>query len=300
MMLIDSNRKLVFTVIIPDLHTPNVDQAVRALEDQDYDRSRYEVIVVGIDKFGVVRESDVTHFDRTDHPLSPAQARNRGAAQAGGEILVFTDADCIPHPDWLSVLAECFASADVNIVGGGVELDNSNYWTLSDNLSMFYEYLAFHPAGERRQLPSLNLAIRHSLFNEVGGFDERYPRPAGEDADLTIRLRKLDYHLYFEPRAVVIHRPLRSQLADLLWHSYYQGKYSTKVDPRYSAEEGLPWPLRTQWGLILSAPLLGAVVTLRIFHKYRNLRKYWYNSPAIYLAKLAWCIGAANRPKWHD
>jgi len=289
-----------FTVIIPNLHTPSIGETVQALEQQDYDRAQFEVIVVGMDKYGLVRESDVARFDRSERPLSPAQARNRGAGQARGEVLVFTDADCLPRPDWLAALAERFGDPAVTVVGGGVAFDRQNYWMFADNLSMFYDYLAEHPPGERRQLPSLNLAIRRELFEAVGGFDERYPRPSGEDADLTIRLRKLGHCLRFEPRAVVIHHPPRNRPVDLLRHGYYQGKYSTKVDPRYSDEEGLPWPLGTRWGVVLSAPLLGAAVTLQIFRRYQNLRKYWYTSPAIYLAKLAWCLGAANRPNWND
>jgi cellulose synthase/poly-beta-1,6-N-acetylglucosamine synthase-like glycosyltransferase len=291
---------MFFSIIIPNLDTPTVDEAILAIERQDYYHSQYELIVVGMDRFGLIHESDITHFIRSDQPLSPAKARNRGASQAKGEVLVFTDADCIPYPNWLSVLARRFASPDVEIVGGGVEFDTSNYWTLSDNLSMFYEYHTTHANGERSQLPSLNLAIRRSLFNKAGGFDERYPRPAGEDADLTIRLRKLGQHLWLEPTASVFHRPPRGRLVDILQHGFYQGKYSTKVDPRYSAEEGLPWLLRTRCGVFLSGPILGAVVTLRIFFKYRNLRKYWYTSPAIYLTKLAWCVGAANRPNWQN
>ncbi|MFH1969180.1 MAG: glycosyltransferase [Verrucomicrobiota bacterium] len=287
-----------FTVIVPNLHTPSVGETVRALERLAYDRTHFQVIVVGMDKFGLVQESDVVYFDRSERPLSPAQARNRGTRQARGEVLAFTDADCQPHPDWLAVLAERFSDPAVTVVGGGVEFGTRNYWTLADNLSMFYEYLAIHAPGERRQLPSLNLAIRRGVFEEIGGFDERYPRPAGEDADLTIRLRKRGRHLYFEPRAVVTHHPPRNRLADLLRHGYYQGMYSTKVDARYAAEEGLPGVARTRPGLVLFAPLLAAAVTLRMFSAYPNLRQYWYTSPAIYLAKLVWCLGAANHPTW--
>jgi cellulose synthase/poly-beta-1,6-N-acetylglucosamine synthase-like glycosyltransferase len=288
-----------FSVIVPNLHTPSVGQTVRALEQQDYDHSQFEVIVVGMDKFGLVQESGMVHFNRSERPLSSAQARNRGARQARGEVLAFTDADCLPHPDWLAALAERFTDPEVTVVGGGVAFDRHNYWTFADNLSMFYDYLAEHPPGVRRQLPSLNLAIRREVFEAVGGFDERYPRPSGEDADLTIRLRKRGHRLYFEPRAVVTHHPPRNRLADLLRHGYYQGMYSTKVDARYAAEEGLPGVARTRPGLVLFAPLLAAAVTLRMFSAYPNLRQYWYASPAIYLAKLAWCLGAANHPAWN-
>ncbi len=287
---------LQFSVIIPDLNTPTIDKAVQAVEHQDYDRSRFELIVVGMDEFGLVHESEVTHFDRSDSPLSPSLARNRGANQAKGEILVFTDADCIPHPTWLSMMNERFTSPDVDVIGGGVEFDCSNYWTLADNLSMFYEYLAIHPAGERQQLPSLNLAIRRNVFIEAGGFDQRYPRPAGEDADLTIRLRKSGHPLFFEPRATVLHAPPRNHLPDLLRHGYFQGQYSTKVDPRYASESGLPSFFRTRFGLIAASPLLPVLVVTHMFSTYPSLSSYWRTVPAILLAKLAWCFGAAKRP----
>jgi len=288
---------ITFTVIVPNLNSPFIDQTIQALERQSYNRDRYQVIIVGVDNLGLVRQSDVVYFDRCEHPLSPAQARNRGARKAQGEILAFTDADCIPRPDWLAVLAERFASPNVAVVGGGVEFDVYNYWTLSDNLSMFYEYLAIHKPGERRQLPSLNLSIRRKVFEEIGGFDERYPRPSGEDADLTIRLRKRGYTLHFEPRAVVVHCPPRNRLIDLLRHGYYQGMYSTKVDSRY-VEEGLPLVLRSRLGLTTLAPLLAIVATLRMFFIYPNLRPYWYAAPAICLAKIAWCLGAAHHWLW--
>ncbi|MDP1547599.1 MAG: glycosyltransferase [Anaerolineales bacterium] len=285
-----------FSVVIPNLHTPTVGETVASLEHQTYDHAHYEVIVVGMDKYNLVRESDLVHFDRSDVPLSPARARNRGVAQARGDVIVFTDADCLARPDWLAVLAERFSDPAVTVVGGGVDIRSRNFWTLADNISMFYEYLDIHPAGERLQLPSLNLAIRRQAFKEVCGFDERYPRPSSEDADLTIRLRKRGHRLYFEPRAVVAHQPPRNRLRDLLRHGYYQGMYSTKVDPRYANEEGLPGLLHTRLGVALFSPLLAAGVVLRVFAKYKSLRPYWYTAPMIFLSKMAWCFGAAARP----
>jgi GT2 family glycosyltransferase len=161
---------------------------------------------------------------------------------------------------------------------------------------MFYEYLAIHPQGQRSQLPSLNLAVRRSAFQTVGGFDERYPRPSGEDADLTLRLIKAGFTLYFEPRAIVRHSPHRNIWRDVWRHGYYQGMYSTKVDRRYAGQEGYPPFLRSPAVLVLAAPLLAAAVTVRMFYRYPALRTYWKASPGIYLAKIAWCLGAASSP----
>ena len=285
-----------FSVIVPNYNSPQIARTIESLERQDFARESYEVIVVGVDDCQLVRESEQVRFDRSEKRLSPGEARNRGAAQASGEVLAFIDADCIAHPKWLSVLAECFANSQVNVVGGGVEFETSNYWTLSDNLSMFYEYRASCPSGYRRQLPSLNLAIRRATFQQIGGFDERYPRAAGEDADLTVRLRLQGQALAFEPRAVVWHRPARDRLVDLWRHGFYQGKYSVKVDPRFVQTEGLFWPLRTRLGVLLAGPLLASVAALRVIVR-GGLSAYWYAFPALWIAKLAWCVGAACRPR---
>jgi GT2 family glycosyltransferase len=284
-----------FSVIIPDLHTPTIDLAIKSLEQQSFDHDKFEVIVVGMDRYQLVQESSLVHFDRSEHPLSPARARNRGALQATGEVLVFMDADCIADVNCLDVYYTCFQNPNIDVVGGGIKFDRRNYWTLADNLSMFHDYLAESLPGEKSQLPSLNLAIRHIVFNDIGGFDEKYPLPAGEDADLTIRLRQHGHQLFFEPKAIVVHHPPRNRLVDIFRHGYNQGLYSAKVDPRYSGGEGLPRIFTHPVLLIICAWFLALVVTLKIFIKQPETRQYWYTFPAILLAKVAWCIGAANR-----
>jgi hypothetical protein len=268
------------------------------VEQQTYDHTCFEVLVVGKDKYKLISENSLIRFDDSVTPLSPAKARNRGVTKTTGEIIAFTDADCIPAPDWLAVLAEKFEQKEHSVIGGGVKFPSTNYWTTADNVSMFHDYLSVHPAGRRDQLPSLNLAIRRSVFEQIGGFDERYPRPAGEDSDLSIRLRRAGYQLWFEPRAIVAHDPVRNSLKDLVSHSYFQGMYSTKVDPRYPKIGGLPRIVRSRPGVILFSPLLAAVTTLCIFMNKIIRQQYWKLAPPILLSKIAWCFGASKHPQW--
>lgn len=284
----------LFSVIIPNLHSPVINRTIASLEQQSFDPKEFEIVVVGMDKYGLVQESERVRFIRTTQPLSPARARNLGASQTEGEILAFIDADCIAHPDWLQVIASRFENPEVQVLGGGVEIEAKNYWTLSDNLALFYEYLANNAPGTRQILPSLNFIVRRQVFSKLGGFNVKYPFPAGEDADLTLRLRRAGYTLHFEPHATVHHQPPRTRLTDLLRHSFLMGRYSTKVDPRYADEQGLPRWMRTPVMLIVSAPFMAGSVTLRVFRNKSTLDRYWFTIPAVFLAKLAWCAGAST------
>ena len=144
-----------FSVVIPTLNSPIIDRTLESLESQTFPRDEFEVIVVGVDKFGLIKTNDLIRFERSNEPLSPATARNRGAKNARGNILVFIDADCIAHPEWLASFDQQFHDSDTSVVGGGIDISSRSYWTLADNLATFHNYLFTHAAGRRDQLPSL-------------------------------------------------------------------------------------------------------------------------------------------------
>ena len=60
------------------------------------------VIVVGRDRYGLVRETERVRFLRSERDLNAGEARNRGIEAAGGEVIFFLDADCIPAEDWMA------------------------------------------------------------------------------------------------------------------------------------------------------------------------------------------------------
>lgn len=138
------------------------------------------------------------------HHVGPAAARNAGWRAARGEVIVFTDDDCVPAPTWLAGVVTGFLAADVDGVGGGVvPLVHGFYEDFSHA-----ERLADHgiaPDGSVRYLVTANAAYRRDALERVDGFDETFPRPAGEDVDLSARVVGTGGCLVLAPDAVVAH-----------------------------------------------------------------------------------------------
>jgi GT2 family glycosyltransferase len=287
----------MLSIVIPNLHSPIIDQTLASIRAQRFDLSVVEVLVVGLDAPGLVRQDALVRLISTGHPVPPAVARNIGLRAARGDIVVFIDADCVAEPDWLARLTAPYADPNVTVVGGAVTFEAENYWTLADNLSTFHEFLVGTAPGPRQLLASLNLSARREVLLAVGGFDERYPRAAGEDADLSYRLRAAGHTLLFEPRAVVHHRPTRRTPIALLRHAANFGRYSVKLRPTGDSGVG-NWLLRHPPLLLALAPGIAAWAATRIFLRQPRLLRYAHTWPAIYAAKLAWCWGATRSPAW--
>ena len=134
-------------------------------------------------------------------PSGPAVARNRAAAQATGDILVFVDTDVVAAPDSLPGLCAVLAAEpDVAAVFGAYDRNppEPNFMSQYKNLS----HACVHEMGnpEAGTFWAGLGAVRAHVFREVGGFDERFPRPAAEDIELGYRIRRAGYRLRLDPR----------------------------------------------------------------------------------------------------
>ncbi len=287
-----------YSIVIPNLHSPRIGDVLDALCLQDrVDRNLYEILVVGRDRYGLVRRHAAKDkrvmFLESERDLNPAEARNRGIKAARGKLVFFIDADCIASPHWMATLLKAFHEGHP-VVGGPIWFEDSDFWILSDNVAHFHDLLPDIGRGANRHymLATANMLVEKVVLEKVGMFDESFP--TAEDFGLSRRIRNAGYDLFFEPDAQIIHRPVRDSLGAVLRHSAGWARYSIRVRKRYRDELESPWFLFQPAILRLLSPVIAAVVTAKIFAKHPSVRRYWCTAPVVFLTKLVWCWAAAG------
>jgi O-antigen biosynthesis protein len=132
-------------------------------------------------------------------------ARNTGAAAAHGDILAFTDDDCVVDPAWLVHLSRSFQRPDVAAAGGPnippAPLNRSQACVIAAPGGPAHVLLTDTAA---EHLPGCNLAVRRSAFGELGGFRPQY-HAAGDDVDFCWRLLERGHLIAFNAAAMVLH-----------------------------------------------------------------------------------------------
>jgi GT2 family glycosyltransferase len=158
----------------------------------------------------------------------PAAARNHGAREAKGQILAFTDDDCLPRPDWLSTLVAEIESHPDALVGtltyNGL---TENAWSATSQLIIDLVYDHFNrDSANSYFLASNNLACRRDLFLELDGFDTEFSKAGAEDRDFCDRWRMTGRSIRLVRQALVEHRHAQTFRKFLdLHYRYGRGAY---------------------------------------------------------------------------
>ena len=166
------------SVIVPVYNSEKyVRQCIEGLLQQTYPAGAYEVVLVDNNSTDRSREI-IGSYPRIRLILEPKQgsyaARNHGVKVSNGEVLVFTDSDCVPSSCWLAELIKPFGSPEICIVQGA-----RRYGRDSRTLSMLATYDAeraantFSPVGVGSQYGyTNNMAVRREVFDRCGPFLE--------------------------------------------------------------------------------------------------------------------------------
>ena len=209
------------SVIIPVFNQFQFTHACLASLQTTEERSAFEVIVVddcSTDETAelVPRMQGVVYL-RNEKNSGFIFSCNRGAAPARGKYLFFLNNDTIVTPGWLTALLATFVEdPQAGIVGsklvyphgqlqeaGGIiwrDASGWNYGKFDDPEKPKYNYLR-----EVDYCSGAALMIRKSLFQSLGGFDPKYAPAYYEDADLSFKVRKAGYKVFYQPLSEIIH-----------------------------------------------------------------------------------------------
>ncbi len=220
------------SVVVPTFRRPAaLRRCIESLSRIEYPRHLVEIVIVD-DGGGDLSASELADLSPdlelrvvTQRNRGPAAARNHGARESGGDILVFTDDDCRPRPSWLVEMAGALAAEPHALAGGRVvNAIPSNLFSQAsqDLLSFLYDYF---PDGRalRPFFTANNMACRRDAFLGIGGFDETFRFSAAEDRDLSERWPAEVGPLRYLAGAIVEHHHDLA-LGRFLRQHYYYGR----------------------------------------------------------------------------
>lgn len=205
-----SARRPEYSVVVPAYQAADVMGAcVRALAQQSLPRSCYEILVV--DDGSTDETAARARAAGADRVLAiphggPAAARNAGIEAARGAILLFTDADCIPAPDWLLQMTAPFETSGVSGVKGVYRTEQQEVVARLAQCEFEERYDLLARQETIDFVDTYAAAFRRSALDEVGTFDVAFTQANNEDVDLSYRLAEAGHRLVFNRKALVYHR----------------------------------------------------------------------------------------------
>jgi glycosyltransferase involved in cell wall biosynthesis len=232
------------SVVVPSFRRPDLlGRCLGALLEQELDPSRYEVIVADdaaepqterlVTAWQVLAEKrggPRIRYLAVTGPHGPAAARNRGWRAAAGEIIAFTDDDCVPQAHWLSTGVEAFAE-DIAAAWGRIVMPLPSEPT---------DYERDAARLTTAEFVTANCFCRRAVLEALGGLDENFTAAWREDSDLFFSLLEHNAKVTHVPQAIVVHpvRPapwgvsLRQQrkiLFDALLYKKHPKLYRSKI-----------------------------------------------------------------------
>jgi GT2 family glycosyltransferase len=222
------------SVIVPHYHDLHgLELCLAALQSQTFPRDEVE-IVVGDNNSPEGEEAVATAIAGRARLVvirerGAGPARNGAAAVARGDILAFTDSDCVPEPGWLAEGVAALNKHD--FVGGKVRVlvDDMARMTSTEAFERVFAFDFKDYILNKGFTGSGNLFCARSLFNSVGGFRS----VVSEDVEWSHRARAMGFTLGYAPKAVIGH-PARRTWPELVvkWKKANSEAYNLLIERR--------------------------------------------------------------------
>ena len=216
------NQSMSVSIIIPTFNGATrigycLDALLKQTEGQDA-----EIVVVNDGSTDgtaevVSRYSGVRLLTQSN--AGPAAARNRGALEAKGTIILFTDDDCVPMADWLEAMLGPFNDANVVGVKGVYRTHQRQIAARFVQIEYEDKYRLMTDRASIDFIDTYSAGFRRDRFLEMDGYDTSFPVACAEDIELSYRMSARGWTMKFVPAAIVYHTH-----PDTLW-KYLKKKY---------------------------------------------------------------------------
>lgn len=240
------------SVIVPHYQQVDLLQlCLESLEAQKLSRECFEIIVIdnkSVCDLSVLRAKFADVKFLIEAKKGAAHARNRGLEAARGDVIAFTDADCIADPEWLSNGIAALEHTD--LLGGAINVTVANEEAMTA-VEAFECVFAFHQQKyiERKHFAvTANLFVHRKVANAIGPFHNGL----AEDADWCWRARTLGFRLAFNDTSIINH-PARTSWEDLT------KKWDRLVRERWHGFGGQRFERRFLWIVLACATALSWV-----------------------------------------
>jgi len=228
----------------------NIESLLRALQQQTLSPQRFEVIIVDDysedDTAAKVKSIPMPNL-RLTQPLADAlhsskkKAIEAGIALASGNYIVTTDADCLPHPEWLQTIYQTLQTTGASFIAAPVKFSHSNFFEIFQCLD-FIVLQGITAASVQTKLHAMcngaNLVYSKKAFEDVRGFEGIDTVATGDDMLLMHKIWKLDPSkvIYLkDQRAIVSTAPMPSVDQFLMQRRRWASKTFVYQDARIIA-----------------------------------------------------------------
>jgi len=210
-------RKMKISVVIPIFNAEDtLERCLNSIIEQSY--KPYEIILIdnnSSDNSYAIAEHNVKKTQKAkiiltkEHKKGPSAARNKGINLAHGDIVAFTDSDCIAHSNWLKNIVKEYKNENIAAVAGNIKGFNPE-GSIQKFLSLF-TLRGYAEKGEFKEFnmisggfPTANFSAKLTVLRELRGFDEKM-KIYTEDFDLCARLYSSGYFIVYTPDALIYH-----------------------------------------------------------------------------------------------
>jgi len=196
------------SVVIPVRNNPNgIEDTLTALQSQTYSKDLFEIIVVDNGSTDntkeIIKRFPVKLLEEKEY-INPYIARNKGIENAKGEIIAFTDSDCIPANDWIEEGVKALSKKEADLIGGKIVFTYSKRRTLAECIDSIVFLQQESLVRYRNSACTANLFVRRKVFDKIGAFSST--GISGNDVRLTNLAVQKGYKLDYADSAEVFHK----------------------------------------------------------------------------------------------